>query len=100
MCSCDCFALVNVFLMLVIHQRAYDYFTQAANAGNTHAMAFLGKVREMLFVGEVIETDSFEISFIHDHYLLPSVYSDSVIFDAHVFHVCVCKHCNYVAHTA
>ncbi|XP_010793731.1 protein sel-1 homolog 1-like [Notothenia coriiceps] len=25
------------------HQRAYDYFTQAANAGNTHAMAFLGK---------------------------------------------------------
>ncbi|MEQ2204072.1 hypothetical protein XENOCAPTIV_007499, partial [Xenoophorus captivus] len=29
------------------HQRAYDYFTQAANAGNTHAMAFLGKVGEM-----------------------------------------------------
>uniref|UniRef100_A0A673BBQ9 Fibronectin type-II domain-containing protein n=1 Tax=Sphaeramia orbicularis TaxID=375764 RepID=A0A673BBQ9_9TELE len=26
------------------HQRAYDYFNQAANAGNTHAMAFLGKV--------------------------------------------------------
>ncbi|TKS76007.1 Protein sel-1 -like protein 1 [Collichthys lucidus] len=25
-------------------QRAYDYFTQAANAGNTHAMAFLGKM--------------------------------------------------------
>lgn len=31
-------------------QRAYDYFTQAANAGNTHAMAFLGKVGETLFV--------------------------------------------------
>lgn len=33
-----------MFLLLVGHQRAYDYFTQAANAGNTHAMAFLGKV--------------------------------------------------------
>lgn len=32
------------FLLLLGHQRAYDYFTQAANAGNTHAMAFLGKV--------------------------------------------------------
>lgn len=30
--------------LLLGHQRAYDYFTQAANAGNTHAMAFLGKV--------------------------------------------------------
>ncbi len=36
--------------MLPIQQRAYDYFTQAANAGNTHAMAFLGKVSEMSFV--------------------------------------------------
>lgn len=31
-------------LLLLGQQRAYDYFTQAANAGNTHAMAFLGKV--------------------------------------------------------
>lgn len=31
--------------MPAVQQRAYDYFTQAANAGNTHAMAFLGKVR-------------------------------------------------------
>lgn len=37
----------NLKLMLFVHQRAYDYFTQAANAGNTHAMAFLGKVGEM-----------------------------------------------------
>lgn len=99
LCSCDCFALVNVFLTFAIHQRAYDYFTQAANAGNTHAMAFLGKVREMPFVGKVVETDEFEMSFINEHYLLPSVYSDSVLFDAHVFHFCVCKHYNYVAHT-
>ncbi|CAG01805.1 unnamed protein product, partial [Tetraodon nigroviridis] len=27
-------------------KRAFDYFTQAANAGNTHAMAFLGKVSD------------------------------------------------------
>ena len=26
------------------HQRAYDYFVQAADAGNPNAMAFLGKV--------------------------------------------------------
>uniref|UniRef100_A0AAQ5YIW7 SEL1L adaptor subunit of ERAD E3 ubiquitin ligase n=1 Tax=Amphiprion ocellaris TaxID=80972 RepID=A0AAQ5YIW7_AMPOC len=32
------------------HQRAYDYFTQAANAGNTNAMAFLGKVSEMWLI--------------------------------------------------
>lgn len=85
--------------MLIIHQRAYDYFTQAANAGNTHAMAFLGKVREMLFVGKVVETDSFEMSFINEHYLLPSVYSDFLLFDAHVSLFSVCKHYNYVAHT-
>uniref|UniRef100_A0A8C3ATH1 SEL1L adaptor subunit of SYVN1 ubiquitin ligase n=1 Tax=Cyclopterus lumpus TaxID=8103 RepID=A0A8C3ATH1_CYCLU len=30
-------------------QRAYDYFTQAANAGNTHAMAFLGKLGTMYY---------------------------------------------------
>ncbi|TMS11933.1 Protein sel-1-like protein 1 [Larimichthys crocea] len=36
--------IVNVFLPLSIQQRAYDYFTHAANAGNTHAMAFLGKM--------------------------------------------------------
>uniref|UniRef100_A0A8C4DZE0 Fibronectin type-II domain-containing protein n=1 Tax=Dicentrarchus labrax TaxID=13489 RepID=A0A8C4DZE0_DICLA len=35
---------LNVLMMLPIQQRAYDYFTQAANAGNTHAMAFLGKM--------------------------------------------------------
>lgn len=39
-------APLNVLLLLPLHQRAYDYFTQAANAGNTHAMAFLGKVSE------------------------------------------------------
>nr|XP_013796077.1 PREDICTED: protein sel-1 homolog 1 isoform X2 [Apteryx mantelli mantelli] len=26
------------------HQRAFEYFSQAANAGNSHAMAFLGKI--------------------------------------------------------
>lgn len=34
-------------MLLSVQQRAYDYFNQAANAGNTHAMAFLGKVGEM-----------------------------------------------------
>lgn len=35
------------FLPFYFQKRAFDYFTQAANAGNTHAMAFLGKVSEM-----------------------------------------------------
>ena len=46
----DCFSFSSVsyiFLMPPLQQRAYDYFTQAANAGNTHAMAFLGKVGEI-----------------------------------------------------
>lgn len=44
--SCE-FSLSNAFMLLSVQQRAYDYFNQAANAGNTHAMAFLGKVGEM-----------------------------------------------------
>lgn len=44
--SCE-FSLSNAFMLLCVQQRAYDYFNQAANAGNTHAMAFLGKVGEM-----------------------------------------------------
>lgn len=43
-CLClGCAFLLSVFYVSA-HQRAFDYFTQAANAGNTHAMAFLGKV--------------------------------------------------------
>lgn len=37
----------KAFLLFYFPKRAFDYFTQAANAGNTHAMAFLGKVSEM-----------------------------------------------------
>lgn len=38
---------LKAFLLFYFPKRAFDYFTQAANAGNTHAMAFLGKVSEM-----------------------------------------------------
>lgn len=37
------FGLLKLF-WVYFQKRAFDYFTQAANAGNTHAMAFLGKV--------------------------------------------------------
>lgn len=37
--------IVMVIKTLSFLQRAFEYFNQAANAGNSHAMAFLGKVR-------------------------------------------------------
>lgn len=43
----DLIWFLKFFLLFYFQKRAFDYFTQAANAGNTHAMAFLGKVSEM-----------------------------------------------------
>lgn len=40
------FSLLKL-IWVYFQKRAFDYFTQAANAGNTHAMAFLGKVSDM-----------------------------------------------------
>lgn len=47
-----------------LQQRAYDYFTQAANAGNTHAMAFLGKVGEICVSISLWEGDGLIYEFV------------------------------------
>lgn len=41
--------LLTDILMGILLQRAFEYFNQAANAGNSHAMAFLGKVKHEHF---------------------------------------------------
>ncbi len=65
--------------MLACQQRAYDYFTQAANAGNTHAMAFLGKVSVSLLTcgnggGSSFIYLEWNSSFVHWHFMYKNKY--------------------------